>query len=173
LKPLCDEHLPLLYKWNSDPEVLYWTEGGDDIERSYDKETVHAIYGGVSKHAFCFLIELDGQPIGECWLQKMNITDVIEMYPNLNVHRIDMAIGEKGYWGKGIGTKLVRMLVEFAFRREKVNVLHCFAEDYNMRSQRVWLKNGFKLVRTDDLEQHQKGRKQYRFALSREEYLEG
>ena len=27
LRPLCDEHLPYLYKWNADPEVLYWTEG--------------------------------------------------------------------------------------------------------------------------------------------------
>lgn len=31
LRPLRDEHLPLLYKWNADPEVLYWTEGGKDI----------------------------------------------------------------------------------------------------------------------------------------------
>ena len=28
LRPLCDDHLPLLYKWCADPEVLYWTEGG-------------------------------------------------------------------------------------------------------------------------------------------------
>ncbi|MHC1694109.1 MAG: hypothetical protein AB9835_02285 [Eubacteriales bacterium] len=23
LRPVCDEHLPYLYKWNADPEVLY------------------------------------------------------------------------------------------------------------------------------------------------------
>ena len=28
LRPLSDEYLPFLYKWNSDPDVLYWTEGG-------------------------------------------------------------------------------------------------------------------------------------------------
>lgn len=171
LRPLRDEHLPLLYKWNSDPEVLYWTEGGEDIERSYDKETVHAIYGGVSKNAFCFLIEVDDQAIGECWLQKMNLRDVIKLYPALDVRRIDMAIGEKSFWGKGIGTKFIEMLVKFAFYEEEVDVLHCFAEDYNVRSQRVWLKNGFKLVRTDELKQPQKGTKQYHFALSREEFL--
>lgn len=27
LRPLSDNYLPLLYKWNSDPEVLYWSEG--------------------------------------------------------------------------------------------------------------------------------------------------
>lgn len=172
LLPLCDDHLPLLYKWNSDPWVLYWTEGGEDIERAYDKETVHMIYGGVSKNAFCFLIEVNGQAIGECWLQKMNLPDVIEMYPNLDVRRIDMAIGEKEYWNKGIGTEFIKTLVKFAFINEKVDVLHCFTEDYNVRSQKVWLKNGFKLVRTDDLKQPQKGTKQYHFSLSREEYMQ-
>ena len=80
LKPLSDEYLPLLYKWNSDPEVLYWTEGAD-VSEPYDKEMVQSIYGGVSQNAFCFLIEVDGTAVGECWLQKMNIPAVIGMYP--------------------------------------------------------------------------------------------
>jgi len=46
LHPLSDKHLPLLYKWCADPEVLYWTEGGTHDEKlSYDEETVHDIYG--------------------------------------------------------------------------------------------------------------------------------
>lgn len=171
LRPLCDDHLSFLYKWNSDPEVLYWTEGGEDIELSYDKETVQFIYGSVSQNAFCFLVEVNENPIGECWLQKMNLPDVVEMYPGLDVRRIDMAIGEKEFWGKGIGSEFVRMLIEFAFLNQNVDVLHCFSEDYNKRSQGVWLKNGFKLVRTDELKQPQKGTNQYHFALSREEFI--
>lgn len=59
LRPLCDDHLPLLYKWCSDPEVLYWTEGGCDATPiSYGKDTVHQIYGGVSQNALCFLVEV-------------------------------------------------------------------------------------------------------------------
>ena len=27
--PLLDEHLPLLYKWNNDPEVVYWSDSGN------------------------------------------------------------------------------------------------------------------------------------------------
>lgn len=61
LTPLSDEHLPLLYKWCADPEVLYWTEGGAyDPNLSYDYDTVHDIYGGVSQNAFCFLVEANG-----------------------------------------------------------------------------------------------------------------
>ena len=113
---------------------------------------------------------MNDEPIGECWLQQMNIPDIKNLYPSLDVRRIDMAIGEKQHWGKGIGTVFVGMLVEFAFQVEKVDLLHCFSEDYNQRSQKVWLKNGFKLVRIDDLPQPQKGKKQYHFELTRAEF---
>ena len=79
LKPLSDEHLPLLYKWYADPEVLYWTEGGEDVVLSYDRDTVHKKYGRVSQNAFCFLIVADGVPVGDCWLQKMNLESVLAM----------------------------------------------------------------------------------------------
>ncbi|ARP49561.1 hypothetical protein B6259_00800 [Ruminococcaceae bacterium CPB6] len=59
---------------------------------SYRPDTVHQIYSGVSQNAFCFLIECDGIPIGDCWLRKMNLPDVLKMYPqSLDVRRIDMS----------------------------------------------------------------------------------
>ena len=98
LRPLSDNYLPLLYKWNSDPEVLYWSEGDDVNENS--PEVVHQIYGGISQNNLCFAIEVNGKTIGECWLQKMNLPQVKAMYDeNLDVRRIDMCIGEKDYWG--------------------------------------------------------------------------
>lgn len=170
LLPLCDDHLPLLYKWCADPEVLYWTEGGKDVELSYGKDTVHHIYGVTSRSGYCFLVRVNGIPIGECWLQRMNIQTVIDQYPGLDVRRIDMAIGEKQYWGKGIGTQFVGMLVDFAFNTEKVDLLHCFAEDYNIRSRKVWLKYGFRLVDKEELPQPQKGTYQLHFELRPEEH---
>jgi aminoglycoside 6'-N-acetyltransferase len=172
LKPLTDEHLPLLYKWNADPDVLYWTEGGEDIVRSYDKDVVHKIFGGVSQNAFCFLIEVDGVPVGECWLQKMNLNNVLTMYDSaVEVRRIDMAIGEKGYWNKGIGSEFIPMVIDFAFNSQHIDVLHCFCEDYNPRSRRMWEKSGFTLILTEALPQPQKGKYQYHFRLTREEYM--
>ena len=172
LRPLCDDHLPMLYKWNADPEVLYWTEGGEDIERSYDEETVRDIFGGVSQNALCFLIEVNGTPIGECWLQKMNLPEVNAMYEStVDVRRIDMSIGKKLYWNKGIGTKFISMLIDYAFTAEEVEILHCFCEDYNTRSRRIWEKNGFVLILSEELPQPQKGKIQHHFRLTREEYL--
>ena len=169
LRPLCDEHLPYLYKWNSDPDVLYWTEG--EYIDSYPPEVVHQIYGEISQSNPCFIIEANGSIIGECWLQKMNLPDIKAIYdPTTDVRRIDMCIGEKAYWGKGIGTILVGMLVDYAFRSEKVDILHCFCEDYNIRSCRVWEKLGFKLILTEKLEQPNKGMLHYHWRLTGEEY---
>lgn len=169
LRPLSDEHLPYLYKWNADPEVLYWTEG-EDVE-VYPPEAVHQIYGEISQVSLCFAIEVNDQIIGECWLQKMNLPEVKKMYAaDTDVRRIDMSIGEKAYWGKGIGTLFVGMLVKYAFEFEHVDVLHCFCEDYNIRSRRVWEKNGFRLILTEELLQPHKGKLQYHWRLTKDEY---
>jgi RimJ/RimL family protein N-acetyltransferase len=172
LSPLSDKHLPFLYKWNADPEVVYWSDDGEDDGRSHDAETVHKIFGGVSQNAFCFLIEVDGIPVGDCWLQKMNLENVKAMYDSeLDVRRIDMAVGEKEYWNKGIGSQFIPMLIDFAFRTEHVDVLHCFSEDYNARSCRMWEKTGFTLILVEKLPQPQKGKYQYHFRLTKDEYL--
>ena len=172
LRPLTDAHLPLLYRWCADPEVLYWTEGGEaDEALSYPPETVDMIYGGVSREAYCFLIEAEGAPVGECWLQRMNLPYIREMYPaGTDVRRIDLSIGEKAWWGRGIGTTVVGMLAAFAFGQEGADVLHCLCEDYNIRSCRIWEKNGFRRVRADALPEGQKGKYQYHFRLTKAEY---
>jgi len=143
LRPLADQHLPFLYKWNADPEMLFWSEG-DDVQEN-PPETVNDIYGGVSQNAFCFLVEADGIPVGECWLQKMNIKEIAAKHPGQDVRRIDMMIGEKSYWNRGIGTIIVRLLVDFAFVNQQANIVYGLISDYNIRSRRVFEKNGFKI----------------------------
>jgi aminoglycoside 6'-N-acetyltransferase len=141
LYPMNDEHLKILQKWNNDPEVLYWCEGNDELAKGYTEEDVRQIYGSVSQNAFCFIINTNDIQIGECWLQKMNLQYIKNMYPNnTDIRRIDMVIGEKEYWNKGIGTELIRILIGFAFDKENIDVLHCMCDDYNIRSQRVWEK---------------------------------
>ncbi|MGI6667759.1 MAG: GNAT family N-acetyltransferase [Bacillota bacterium] len=102
----------------------------------------------------------------------MNLPDVKTMYPDgTNVRRIDISIGEKAYWGRGIGTTCVRMLIDLAFSRENVDVLHCICEDYNVRSVRIWEKLGFSRVLAEPLPQHHKGRYWCRYRLTRQEFL--
>jgi len=140
---------------------------------SYPPEVVHQIYGGISHQGnLCFAIETKGQLIGECWLQKMNLPEVRALYPEgTDVRRIDMCTGEKALWGKGIGSLAMGMLVNFAFTRENVDVLHCINDDYNLRSRRMMEKNGFALIRSIPLPQPHSGQFELHWQLKREEYF--
>ncbi len=78
LRPMTEDDWDILLKWNNDPDVLYFSEG-DDVT-SHSLEQIQQIYRKVSQNAFCFIIEVDGRPIGECWLQRMS-----NHSPNLSI----------------------------------------------------------------------------------------
>lgn len=95
------------------------------------------------------------------------------MYPgSLDVRRIDMAIGEKAYWGRGIGSQFIGMLVDFAFCGEHADVLHCICEDYNVRSCRMWEKQGFTRILEKPVPGSWKGKMEYHYRLKRQEFVE-
>ena len=106
LRPMSEADWETLYRWNNDPEVLYYAEA-DDVS-GYSMEEMQSIYVTVSRAAYCFMIEVDGRPVGECWLQRMNLARVLALYPEQDCRRIDLMIGEKEHWGRGIGTETIR-----------------------------------------------------------------
>ena len=96
LRPMTESDWDVLLEWNTDAEVLYFSEGDNVTARSL--EVVHRIYRGVSRIAFVFVAELEGRPIGECWLQEMNLEHVLARYDSsLDLRRIDLTIGEKAH----------------------------------------------------------------------------
>ena len=142
LRPMTEHDWDIIQKWESDPEVLYYFDG-DWIE-DRELETTQMIYRGVSQTAFMFLAEFDARPIGCCWLQKMNLERVLERFPGKDIRRIDLAIGEKELWGKGLGTEMIRILTDFGFGRENADaVFGCSIADYNPRSRRAFERNGY------------------------------
>jgi len=178
LRPLSDDHLPLLYKWNTDPEVLYWNEGPDADPDDNDNEAVQSIYRETSNAGYCFIIEIDGTAIGECLLCKMNVDYILEIYPVCtDVRRIDILIGEKAFWNMGIGSFIVQMLVNLAFNNEKTDIIYGITGDYNKRSSRVFQKNGFHLFleypnkhfKTTDNASEEYGL-EFHYRLTRDEY---
>jgi len=144
LRPLTEADWFLLCAWNSDPEVLYYSEA-DDISR-WEPEQVKQIYRAVSQNAFCFIILYDGAPVGECWLEKMNLTRVTDMFPRQDVRRIDLMIGEKPFWGMGIGSTVISLLTSFALS-QGVHILYIpDVADYNARSLGAFQKAGFSII---------------------------
>lgn len=156
-------------KWNSDAEILFFTEGDNVAE--YRFEQVQQIYRFVSQNAFCFITELNGVPIGECWLQEMNLERILSQYSNQDCRRVDLMIGEKTLWGQGLGTEVIRLLTKFGFEREKASTIFaCDVADYNVRSIKAFQNAGFEVCGTTSQSSTDKARYRYDLVLTREKW---
>ncbi len=169
LRPLTEDDWMLLLRWNSDPDVLYFAEG--DNVHSYTLDQVQGIYRGVSQTAFCFVIEVKGAPIGECWLQQMNLERVLQKYPRVDCRRIDLMIGEKVFWGQGLGTEVIQLLSTFAFDEQGAErIFGCGVADYNTASLRVFEKAGYTVEAQIKQPVGRKARYCYDLVLTRDDY---
>jgi RimJ/RimL family protein N-acetyltransferase len=167
---MTEDDWDILLKWNSDPDVLYFVEG-DDV-RSYNLKQVQEIYRGVSQNAFCFIIEVAGTPIGECWLQQMNLERILQKYPGLDCRRIDLMIGEKAFWGQGFGTEVIRLLTSFAFEGESADlVFGCDIADDNLASLKAFQKVGYQVNAKINQPPGSKAQCRYDLILKREQFF--
>ena len=141
LRPLTEDDWAPLLAWNNDPSVLQWSEGDDVRSRALDE--VQRIWRSISVNAHCFLMELNAEPIGECWLQRMNLQRLVARHPGQDVRRIDIAIGVPALWGQRLGREAVGLLLDFGFRREGVDVIYACVDAENLRSRRMFESLGF------------------------------
>ncbi len=141
LRPMTEDDWIFLLGWNNDPDVLYIVEGGD-ID-SYSLSQVQKIYRTVSQTAYCFIIEYEGREIGECWLQKMNNSQLKEEYWDLDNRRIALMIGEKDLWGQGIGGEVIELLTNFAVSAKGCDQVFALIPDHNHASVRAFEKSGY------------------------------
>ena len=141
LRPMTENDWGFLLKWNNEPKVMEYADH-DDFKPSALGE-LQAIYRWISTHAHCFIVEVEGYPIGECWLQRMNLRRIVEQFPGKDLRRIDLMIGEKELWGRGYGTEAIALLVDFGFSHESVDAIFGIVSADNGRSLRAFQKCGF------------------------------
>ncbi len=146
LRPMTDEDLPILAKWNADPDVLHFSEGDVD---PYTEDEVRSLYSSLSQKADCFMICVDGDPIGECRIQSMKSPFPEPLASSTDCRRVDIMIGEPDFWGKTFGSHAIGLLCRFCF--ENTSCTHLFATgifDYNERAKKAFERNGFKIYNT-------------------------
>jgi RimJ/RimL family protein N-acetyltransferase len=101
----------------------------------------------------------------------MNLERILQRYPDQDCRRIDLMIGEKTLWGKGLGTRTIRLLTRFAFEQEKVDyVFGCDIADYNPRSQKAFQKAGYQIATRIEQSLGSKAQYLYDFVLSQAAY---
>lgn len=143
LRPLTEDDWLPLARWNADEEVVYFADSGD--KASYTLPEVQDIYRGASRTALCFMIEVHGRPVGEAWLQEMNLQQPLSLHPGQDLRRIDLCIGEKEMWGTGLGKRVIWLLTQFGFAHENADIIYGIISDYNSRSLRAFAACGYSL----------------------------
>jgi RimJ/RimL family protein N-acetyltransferase len=160
LRPLTEADWPWLLQWNTDPAVLYFSEG--DPITAYRLDDLQELYRQVASAAHCFIIEHAGRPVGEGWLQRMNLDRILQRYPGYDCRRIDLLIGEPSLWGRGLGSQVIQVLTAFAFTDEHADwVFGCDIADYNPASLRAFQKAGYRMIGTNPQPAGSKARATY------------
>lgn len=129
--------LPRLWQFNNDLEVEL-AGGGDPpmpqslarLEAEFEKKASEGGRDGTS-----FVIEADGQCIGNCGLFHFN--DVA------HTCELGITIGDKAYWSKGYGREAIGLLLEYAFRYRNMRRVFLRTDGRNVRGQRAYKACGF------------------------------
>ncbi len=114
-----------------------WDNLRDAMPHPYlEKDAENFIAKCLSKNPMTFFaVECDGELVGS-----------IALVPKTDVYRKSAEIGYwigEPYWGKGIATKAISLIVEFGFKDLDIVRIYTGVYDYNLASQKVLEKNGF------------------------------
>ena len=120
--------------WMNDLEVTRYTE---------QRFVLHTLDGvksfvrekRLSENNYLFGIYLDKVHAGNIKLGPINYIHKIA--------DISYFIGEKKFWGSGLTTKAIGMVIKIAFERFNLEKVCAGSYDLNIASQRALLKNGF------------------------------
>lgn len=124
------QDLFLALPWYQDPEVLCFSEG--EGTAPYDLETIERMYSNLSSRGECYIVEVrdeDGwHAIGDA---------------SLLPDGVPIVIGEHRLRGKGLGKRILALLVDRARRLGWKSIRVGKVFDYNDRARRLYVRAGF------------------------------
>ncbi|WP_312221935.1 GNAT family N-acetyltransferase [Streptococcus parasuis] len=120
------------FEWHQDLELVWLVDGNKE---PYTLDRLNRMYGYLATNGECYFIEIleNGQflPIGDVTLLRDDFA---------------IAIGDKRYWNKGIGTKVLHRMIERAREVELEEILVKEIYDWNTGSLKLFEKCGFEVV---------------------------
>lgn len=144
----------LLHTWLSNPVVAQYYEGRD-VEMT--KQFILDHYFDVDDCTRC-LVYFEEQAIGYMQFYEVEqaFYDSFHYSSNEVIYGMDQFIGVPEFWNKGIGTEMIRLVVDYLFRVKKVNRIVMDPQVSNARAIHTYEKVGFKkLCKLQQHEQHE------------------
>lgn len=148
VRTLTLKDLPYLFKWLTDDRVLEFYGGRD--QNFTEQDIVEEYYEEDNEIATRLIVECNDIPIG--YVQVYDMID--EFYDSYHYDKsdeiaycMDQFIGEPDYWNKGIGTRFMRMILEYLVTQKCANAVILDPHQNNPRAVRMYEKAGFKIIK--------------------------
>ncbi len=127
-----DGQYDFAFEWHQDLELVWLIDG---VQERYSLDLLDRMYDYLSKNGECYFIEFfevnQFIPIGDVTLFADDFA---------------IAIGDKRYWKKGIGTKVLHRMIERAREVGLEEILVKEIYDWNTGSRKLFEKCGFEAV---------------------------
>lgn len=143
LRPLTPEDMPLKVKWYNDLAVRKTLVIDEVFELEKTLQWYNTLAANTSRADYR-VESLDGTAIG--------VTGLIDIDPKNRTAQCYCVIGEKAYWGHGLGTEIHSVLFEWGFKALDIDKIWAHIRTNNPAIFRVVEKLGFRIEGT--LRQH-------------------
>lgn len=135
LRPVLKEDLPLFIRWINDPDVSQFLNVFFPMMEADEQEWFESLPKRKSTD-IVFVIVVDGKAIGTMGIHNINWKN--------RTATTGAFIGEKDYWGKGLGSEAKMILLDYAFNTLNLRKICSTVIAFNERSYRYSLKCGYK-----------------------------
>ena len=133
IRPTKEKDFPLFKKWFGDSEVMRYVVSHMPKGIEYTKTMWLKDYS--KENVIVFIVEIDDKPIGICGFKNID--------HKMNKATFGITIGEKEFWGKGYGTEIARLLIDYGFEKLQLCQINSAVFGFNTRSIRMHEKLGF------------------------------
>ena len=159
----------LIWRWNYNHDSLFFSEERKIF--SYSPEQIQQNYREISKDAFCFIVQVGDEPIGECSFQNTIPERILRNHPVKRCRRIDLIIGEEAFFGPAFSNDIIRTLTKFGFEEQEADIIFaCEVSGYNRRILRVFQRCKYQVYQKNPKQSGRKTSYIYDFFLSVEQY---
>jgi AacA4 family aminoglycoside N(6')-acetyltransferase len=149
LRPMTDADIPMLHGWMRRPHVLEWWDADEaalPLERIRERYCAESLAAG---KVTPYIVLHDGQPLGyaQSYVAMGAGGGWWEDEVDPGVRGIDQFIADPGKLGQGLGTRMVKRLVQMLFADPAVTKVQTDPDPANARAIRCYQKAGFHAVR--------------------------
>jgi RimJ/RimL family protein N-acetyltransferase len=135
LRPFEWEDAEKYRQWINDPELLSLVDRVLPVTAEEHRRWYETMVGDPCSVVFAIDALSGHRFVGCIWLYDID-------YRHRHAE-VRIVIGDKEYWGKGIGQEAISILLQFAFKQLNLHKLYAYVLATNVRALGVFEKSGF------------------------------